>query len=637
MNDPRKDLGPYWLQTATPFGMTPQPPGLPPKPWLELPPINQPLLDMWRSANMPIPPAQAPWLPSGGPPSATVDHLDSAKYWGAAPAASVDSARPYVPGGGILGDFGRSPPSSLDSPAAPLGRGILGDFGANAAFYPAQPGPASWATIPPPADYLDSDEYSGGTRAQSRPGTQPSAPGTSTQSRNTFDGGDLAKSLGIGLAQGLISMPGIFGDARELFAHGARTLADYVAPGYGPTVETAVSRGLRLLPNMAGPSSSDIRALIEPVTGQFYQPQTVAGDYARTAGEFVPGMLAPGGVARNAARYVVAPALASETAGQLTQGTWAEPWARAIAALATGGVGAAIEHLPRGGWRGAPRVEQPPRSGAAGEMPSSTEPMPRPVDASPPLESLSSKSAGLFEPPAKPPRPYRADYPWVDPADASGRLVADIEGRPLTAKYIAGRRMAGGKDVGLEPQEIHSIIEHTIGMPPELMSDIEMGGENGVYLPRHDEKGLPTQPDMFINNELTDQQKQLVMAHEASHMIEDHAVGPGKVPIRGLESELEPVYSTLNSGVEGREPLLLPKDRGYSEHESPYELVAEGMRAYLTNPNYFKEVAPKSAAAFRAFFNSHPQLSKWIQFNGLGGLAVLGGANGSIPDDKSGR
>jgi hypothetical protein len=242
-----------------------------------------------------------------------------------------------------------------------------------------------------------------------------------------LDRGDLAKSFGIGLLQGAIAVPGVFGDARELSAQGAQKLADYIAPGYGPAIGTAVSRGLRLLPNMGGPSSSDIRRLIEAVTGQFYQPQTVAGDYARTVGEFVPGMFAPGDVPRNAARYVVAPALASETAGQLTKGTWAEPWARAIAALLTGGAGAAIDHLPRGGWRGAPLVEQSPRSGTEGEMPSRSGPMPPSVDASTPLESLSSKSAGMFEPPAKPPRPYRADYPWVDPADASGRLVADIE------------------------------------------------------------------------------------------------------------------------------------------------------------------------------------------------------------------
>src|SRR5260370_42162216 len=100
---------------------------------------------------------------------------------------------------------------------------------------------------------------------------------------------------------------------------------------------------------MGGPPSSDIRHMIEPVTGPFYEPQTVTGDYARTVGEFVPGMFAPGGALRNAARYVVLPALASETAGQATLGTWAEPWARAIAALGIGGAGAAHRRPPRGG------------------------------------------------------------------------------------------------------------------------------------------------------------------------------------------------------------------------------------------------------------------------------------------------
>jgi hypothetical protein len=223
----------------------------------------------------------------------------------------------------------------------------------------------------------------------------------------------LAKSFGIGLAQGAIGLPGMFGDARELSAHGAQRLADYIAPGYGPTMGTAVSRGLSLLPFMGGPTSSDIRRMIEPVTGPFYEPRTVTGDYARTVGEFVPGMFAPGGLARNAARYVVLPALASETAGQATLGTWAEPWARAIAALATGGAGAAIGHLP-GGVRRTPAVEQLPRSGAVGEMPSRTESIPQLADiyAQPEaLKSLSSGSAKLYEPPPKPPRLIRDDYP----------------------------------------------------------------------------------------------------------------------------------------------------------------------------------------------------------------------------------
>jgi hypothetical protein len=210
-----------------------------------------------------------------------------------------------------------------------------------------------------------------------------------------------------------------------------------------------------------------------------------------------------------------------------------------------------------------------------------------------------------------------------------------MDGRPLTAKYIAGRRMAGGQDVGLEPRETYDLIRKVTGAPPKLASDNRLKGMDGVYLPRIDENAQPALPGIWINKQLSDHQRQLVMAHEAGHMIEDTAVGPRTMPIRGLEREVEPAYSTLNSGKQGRQPLFLPKDKGYSKEESPFELVAEAIRAYLLDPNYFKTVAPNTAAAIRAMVNSHPQLSKWIQFNSLGGIAALRGGMGSTPDDNS--
>jgi hypothetical protein len=67
------------------------------------------------------------------------------------------------------------------------------------------------------------------------------------------------------------------------------------------------------------------------------KPQTMAGEYAKTVGEFIPGaLLGPGGAFKNAILYGVAPGVASETAGQLTKGTSLEPWARGAAALTTG-------------------------------------------------------------------------------------------------------------------------------------------------------------------------------------------------------------------------------------------------------------------------------------------------------------
>ncbi|MDX7952162.1 hypothetical protein P7D22_13355 [Lichenihabitans sp. Uapishka_5] len=63
-----------------------------------------------------------------------------------------------------------------------------------------------------------------------------------------------------------------------------------------------------------------------------YQPQTRADRLGIAAGEFLPG--ATGGRFLSALKYGVAPAIASQAAGEATQGTRLEPYARAGAALA---------------------------------------------------------------------------------------------------------------------------------------------------------------------------------------------------------------------------------------------------------------------------------------------------------------
>jgi hypothetical protein len=90
---------------------------------------------------------------------------------------------------------------------------------------------------------------------------------------------------------------------------------------------------------LSGPTSSQLQSAVESYTGPFYQPKTIIGDYAQTAGEFVPGalLMPEGSLAANALRYGLLPAFTSETAGKLTQGTAAEPWARTFGAILGGG------------------------------------------------------------------------------------------------------------------------------------------------------------------------------------------------------------------------------------------------------------------------------------------------------------
>lgn len=85
------------------------------------------------------------------------------------------------------------------------------------------------------------------------------------------------------------------------------------------------------------PSLQEVdEGIITPLVGPQHQPQTTAGEYARTAGEFVAAAAAPGSAATRASRVFV-PAAASEAAGQATEGTPYEVPARLL-----GGIGGGI-------------------------------------------------------------------------------------------------------------------------------------------------------------------------------------------------------------------------------------------------------------------------------------------------------
>lgn len=94
------------------------------------------------------------------------------------------------------------------------------------------------------------------------------------------------------------------------------------------------------------PTSRDIGDAVAGKKGvQYHDPQTTAGEYARTLAQFAPAAIMPGSVATRAANVVV-PALTSETAGQLTEGSPIEPYARIAGALAGAG-GVALASQPR--------------------------------------------------------------------------------------------------------------------------------------------------------------------------------------------------------------------------------------------------------------------------------------------------
>lgn len=132
---------------------------------------------------------------------------------------------------------------------------------------------------------------------------------------------DVAKSAGIGLVQGGIGLATLPGNLEALARTGINAVAGVAGARPPVSGETFL------------PTYPDWKGKVEQHTGQFYKPQSTLGEYARTAGEFAP--LAVGGAASAANRLarVALPAGVSETAGQLTEGTALEPWARAAGAL----------------------------------------------------------------------------------------------------------------------------------------------------------------------------------------------------------------------------------------------------------------------------------------------------------------
>ena len=165
-------------------------------------------------------------------------------------------------------------------------------------------------------------------------------------------GADMAKSAGIGAVEGAIGSAGMPGDIGSMVSGGVSKLGD--AAGVNPTtvdtfkqaMATALSRNPFTAPFAEGPTSAQIQGGIEKATGPFYQPQTTAGKYARTVGQFLPAAIGgPESFATKLATRVAAPAIGSEAAGEATEGTALEPYARLGGALVGAGIPAAMSRV----------------------------------------------------------------------------------------------------------------------------------------------------------------------------------------------------------------------------------------------------------------------------------------------------
>jgi hypothetical protein len=235
------------------------------------------------------------------------------------------------------------------------------------------------------------------------------------------------------------------------------------------------------------------------------------------------------------------------------------------------------------------------------------------------------KDVTMFEVPSRAPRDFRADYPEGAPHDESGVLTHDLEGRPLVARYVAGRNMVNEPDQPVAAHSLPHIVQRSTGKPVQFVPSHKLDGDLGVT--RFNKESLrPT--EVGVSNDLKPDMVRHVLGHEVGHVVDQLAK---EIPIKGIEPELYRLYNSLNNPIRtrgGNDALpwarrITPKTHGYTEDAIPRELMAEATRAYLFNPNFIKTVAPKVAARIRAYVNENPWLKRTIQFNSLAGLGVI--------------
>ena len=160
-------------------------------------------------------------------------------------------------------------------------------------------------------------------------------------------GEDIAKGTVGGFGRGVAGAVGLGGTVGNLTRWGL---------GKAGVPEEGIDYAKRVLNNavpitrvFSGPDAGQVQGAIEGVTGKFYEPQTIPGQYASTGGEFAVGALLPGGRVGSLARTIAAktlntvvPAITSETAGQFTKDTPYEPYARFVGGVAGGPAGAKL-------------------------------------------------------------------------------------------------------------------------------------------------------------------------------------------------------------------------------------------------------------------------------------------------------
>ncbi|MCV9940899.1 hypothetical protein OIU35_31500 [Boseaceae bacterium BT-24-1] len=231
---------------------------------------------------------------------------------------------------------------------------VTADTAAPAASSAAPPADAWWANDKP-VEQKPSPNMGFSTRAQREPEADV----------GVWE--DIAKTLPSSLARGVAGVAGIPGLLKSV----PEFVLDKVtgtSPEESAALRKKVDEDRRKNSMFNIPSAGDvmtpenIQGAIETATGPLYKPKTDAGRYTGAVAEMAPGMVMGGGSLWQRVLSTLGAGGGSEGLHDLTKGTWFEPFAKPVGAIAGGITGAVA---PAAVERGAARVKDAVQSGTA--------------------------------------------------------------------------------------------------------------------------------------------------------------------------------------------------------------------------------------------------------------------------------
>lgn len=168
---------------------------------------------------------------------------------------------------------------------------------------------------------------------------------------------DVVQSAGSGVVQGVTGFLGMGGDLRNLGDAASRFgkergvnigLDDWLVDNV-PGLKWAAD-------NLGGPTSAQVDEQVQKVTGEYHEPQTQAGRYARAGGRMLPNAATGGGGAAARTAQVAVPAVTGESSRWLVEALGGDERAQALAEF-VGTLGGGVLSSVRP--QKAPRVPKP--------------------------------------------------------------------------------------------------------------------------------------------------------------------------------------------------------------------------------------------------------------------------------------